>query len=143
MVGAFDRSDAVNLDEAQPLDQPCEILSFWRDPKAVPVQEQFSGSPVGEARQRLAGTASHNNLAPIPRTHGKSLYSRQCQESSSSLPDLHHPPANNDEPASHPAPPLVSLKCAGVRVWHDRRQRWQLRARLGGIAGDGDGHDCC
>ena len=73
MVGAFDRSDAVNLHEAQPLDQPCEIFSLRRAPRAVPVQEQLPGSPVGEARQRLAGTATHNNLAPIPRTHSQSL----------------------------------------------------------------------
>ena len=52
MVGTLDRGDAVDLDEAQPLDQPCKIFSLRRAPKAVPVEEQLPGSPVGEARQR-------------------------------------------------------------------------------------------
>ena len=51
MVGAFDRGDAVDLDEAQTLDQPCKIFSLRRAPKAVPVEEQLPGSPVGEARR--------------------------------------------------------------------------------------------
>ena len=66
MVGAFDRGDAVDLDEAQPLDQPREIFSLRRAPKAVPVQEQVPGGPVGEAQQRLAGTVTHNNPRPDP-----------------------------------------------------------------------------
>ena len=66
MVGAFDRGDAVDLDEAQPLDQPGEIFSLRRAPKAVPIQKQLSGGPVGEAQRRLTGTATHNDLAPIP-----------------------------------------------------------------------------
>ena len=66
MVGAFDRRDAVDLDEAQPLDQPCEIFSLRRAPKAMPLQKQLSGGPVGETRQWLAGTATHNDLAPLP-----------------------------------------------------------------------------
>ena len=49
MVGALDRGDAVDLDEAQPLDQPCKIFSLRRAPKAVPVEEQLPGSPVGES----------------------------------------------------------------------------------------------
>ena len=84
MVGAFDRGDAVDLDEAQPLDfwldHPCKIFSLRRAPKAVPVEEQLPGSPVGEARQRFAGTATHENLAPIPRTRSQSLHSLQRQE---------------------------------------------------------------
>ena len=86
MVGALDRGDAVDLDEAQPLDQTCKIFSLRRAPKAVPVEEQLPGSPVGEARQRLTGTATHENLAPIPRTRSESLHSLQCQEFFSSLP---------------------------------------------------------
>ena len=66
VVSAFDRGDAVDLDEAQPLDQPREVLSLRRAPKAVPIQEQLSGGPVGEAERRLAGTATHNDLAPFP-----------------------------------------------------------------------------
>ena len=45
MVGALDRGDAVDLDEAQPLDQPCKIFSLGRAPKAVPVEEQVPGQP--------------------------------------------------------------------------------------------------
>ena len=67
MVGALDRGDAVDLDEAQPLDQPCKIFSLRLAPKAVPVEEEHPRSPVGEARQRLVGTATHDNLASIPR----------------------------------------------------------------------------
>ena len=48
MVSALDRGDAVDLDEAQPLDQPYEIFSLRRPPKAVPVEEQPPGSSVGE-----------------------------------------------------------------------------------------------
>ena len=77
MVGTLDRGDAVDLDEAQPLDQPCKIFSLGRAPEAVPVEEQLPGSPVGEARQRLAGTATHENLAPIPRTRSQSPHSLQ------------------------------------------------------------------
>ena len=66
MVGALDRGDAVDLNEAQPLDQPSKIFSLRRAPKAVPVEEQLPGSPVGEARQRVADTATHDNLASIP-----------------------------------------------------------------------------
>ena len=80
MVGALDRGDAVDLDEAQPLDQPCKIFSLRRAPEAVPVEEELPGGPVGEARQRLAGTATHENLAPIPRTRSQSLHSLQRQE---------------------------------------------------------------
>ena len=131
MVRALDRGDAVDLDEAQPLDQPCKIFSLRRAPKAVPVEEQLPGSPVGEARQRLAGTATHENLAPIPRTRSQSPHSLQGQEFFGSLPGPNRPPANNDEPASEPAPPRVSLECAGVRCWQDRRQHRQLLEAVG------------
>ena len=86
MVGTLDRGDAVDLDEAQPLDQPCKIFSLGRAPEAVPVEEQLPGSPVGEARQRFADTATHENLAPIPRTRSQSLHSLQRQVFFSSLP---------------------------------------------------------
>ena len=43
----------------------------------------------------------------------------------------HCPPANNDEPASEPGPPRVSLECAGARCWQDRRQHWQLFEAVG------------
>ena len=131
MVGTLDRGDAVDLDEAQPLDQPCKIFSLGRAPEAVPVEEQLPGSPVGEARQRLAGTATHENLAPIPRTRSQSPHSLQGQEFFGSLPGPNRPPANNDEPASEPAPPRVSLECAGVRCWQDRRQHRQLLEAAG------------
>ena len=131
MVGALDRGDAVDLDEAQPLDQTCKIFSLRRAPEAVPVEEQLPGSPVGEARQRFADTATHETLAPIPRTHSQSPHSLQGQECFTACQAPHRPPANNDEPASEPAPLRVSLNCAGARCWQDRRHHRQLLEAVG------------
>ena len=67
MVGALDRGDAVDLDEAQTLDQPCKIFTFRRAPKAVPVEEQLPGSPVGEARRFCQVNRVHSEISVIYR----------------------------------------------------------------------------
>ena len=56
--GALDRGDAVDLDEAQPLDQPGQVLSGRRPAQPVPVEEQPLRRPVGKAGQG-AGTVTH------------------------------------------------------------------------------------
>ena len=66
----------------------------------------------------------------MPRTHSQLLYSRQCQESSSSLPGPHHPPANSDEPASEPGAARDAVRRAGdARLW--RHDRGRARAAAG------------
>ncbi len=48
MMGALDRSDAVDLHEAKAFDQSDKVFSRRRTSEAVPVEEQPSGVPIGE-----------------------------------------------------------------------------------------------
>ena len=59
VMGALYRGDAVDLDEAEALDQPGEVLPRRRPAESVPVEKQSPGGAVGKARQRIADTVTH------------------------------------------------------------------------------------
>ena len=63
MVGALDRGDAVDLDEAQTLDQPCKIFTFRRAPRPCRSRNSFRAARL----ERRGGFVKLTGFTPKSR----------------------------------------------------------------------------